>query len=333
MSNYYENVFNLSKDSINSGCVRLKLNGTIIIRIDEFSMNFETTIKTWHECVSRIFNLSEKEKKDLGLYRVEKGVHIGYREEEGREFFETHLTSDGHINPNPNIENYEMVVQSLFSQLYGVTKVILVQIATMLGLDPNFFVDLTDRGCVEDGELSSSLLRICKYPRRSSTDSVVFGAHTDTSILTVAPLASVPGLECWDPESCLWWCPESEAMRDADYDRSGFVIVMVGEMLQLLTGDTFRAAVHRVRSPCEGHDCRVSCPLLVRGRGKAEVGEAAEPLPQLFGVKMALLHGLLDRKRKKTAAENAEKENDEWVLSAWPVQCLGPVLPLPPSVG
>lgn len=336
MSNFIEceSIFDLSNFSaanrFSSHCLRLKTNGATIIRlhgndIDNMSIDCDiSVIRNWHEGVCRIFDLPISEKRKLGKYRVEKGVHVGYREENGREFFETHLTSDNKINPDPNIENYDQVVLSLFTQLFKITEILLEQIAIMLGLDSSFFINLTDKCQMKKDELSSTLLRICSYPGSATADSsIVFGAHTDTSLLTIAPLASVPGLECLDPMTGKWWCPESQILLDPEYGRAGFVVVMVGEMLQLLTGGIFRAAVHRVRSPTDGR-CRVSCPLLVRGHGKAVVEDAGEAFPQLGGLKMSLLHALLDRKRKKTAAENADKGED-WILSAWPVECVATI--------
>ena len=63
---------------------------------------------------------------------------------------------------------------------------------------------------------SSTLLRICKYSYQqenctksdSSDRSVAFGAHTDSSLITVALLSSVPGLEIMDQRTEQWICPE-----------------------------------------------------------------------------------------------------------------------------
>lgn len=70
---------------------------------------------------------------------------------------------------------------------------------------------------------SSTLLRICKYAveqndvadatktkveLRSRRRPIAFGAHTDSSFITVALLASVPGLEIVDQHSNTWVCPE-----------------------------------------------------------------------------------------------------------------------------
>ena len=47
---------------------------------------------------------------------------------------------------------------------------------------------------------SSSVLRICCYNPLNTVnkdEKVAFGAHTDTTFLTVAPCSSVPGLEIY----------------------------------------------------------------------------------------------------------------------------------------
>lgn len=152
-------------------------------------------------------------------------------------------------------------------------------------------------------------------------------------------------------------------------------IVFVGEFLQVLTGGLFSAAVHRVTrvpvlslpsspptSSSSSSSSRVSCPFIVRGVNKAvlqfhsssythpflvrdsgttpsKIADALEKLASFDGISMALLHRLLEMKRKKcfhrhvpTALGKAEgvREGDdhstsddgEWVLSAFPVQLL-----------
>ena len=185
--------------------------------------------------------------------------------------------------------------------------------------------------------LSSSLLRICKYkstdheveedaqvvdpeqdalsPSQESTahhapgkKNVWFGAHTDSSFLTISLCSSTPGLDIVDQETNSWVCPEKEILEMNLPDRteavdttvftslnktsppsepsfptssSHFAIVFVGEFLQVLTKTRFRAAVHRVRNfSAEGpphtpvkdaHRTRISCPFIVRGRNSAVI--------------------------------------------------------------
>ncbi len=146
----------------------------------------------------------------------------------------------------------------------------------------------------QTAQYSSSLLRICKYSYSADTDTsilndrnpedtgsattaaaskhhVAFGAHTDSSFLTLALCSSTPGLELVDQASNKWVCPESLEVGDRELSgiaqtesagvRDGVtgeggaprqskpsrrVIVFVGEFLQVLTKNRYKAAVHRV---------------------------------------------------------------------------------------
>lgn len=142
-------------------------------------------------------------------------------------------------------------MREIYSVLHRVGIEVLVSVAHLLQIDPQFLLDLTDLqhlsaldehavhdeeiGYVTDGiddapmtELlrkftySSTLLRICKYaveqnaaadatkaePHQAPRRPIAFGAHTDSSFITVALLASVPGLEIVDQHSNNWVCPE-----------------------------------------------------------------------------------------------------------------------------
>ena len=225
-----------------------------------------------------------KNNEFVGSYRTERGVTVGFREEESREFFETRLltrfsrdtntsnlgsglsihtrhTNAGRYNEElsqfcwttipsfPAVDEFDMTVRDIYSALHRVGIEVLVSVAHLLQIDPQFLLDLTDLqqiaalddhavqdegyGDAADGRkapvadslrqysYSSSLLRICKYAaeRHEAADvaeeglrgrrrPIAFGAHTDSSFITVALLASIPGLEIVDQHSNTWVCPE-----------------------------------------------------------------------------------------------------------------------------
>ena len=107
---------------------------------------------------------------------------------------------------------------------------------------------------------------------------IAFGAHTDTSFISIGLCSSEPGLEVLDKKSYEWVCPENFFMGSADengdisvfnttneekdglrsrsknYDgdfrvpvSSTIAVVFLGEFLQVLTGGKFSATPHRVR--------------------------------------------------------------------------------------
>ena len=180
-------------------------------------------------------------------------------------------------------------------------------------------------------DVSSSLLRVCCYPNAPVT-SMAFGAHTDTTMLTMGPISSSPGLELYDRPGQSWVNVEAECAMSrlarsrpvsAEVCSVGKITVglFIGEILQVLTRKYYLATIHRVRAPQGGvHVKRYSCPLLVRGKWGRRIrlggtdGEdnpidgapvhpggaaVADMLPDLDGIDMKTLHRILDHKRAK----------------------------------
>lgn len=337
-------------------------HGWATIELDAAVLTVEErdAVLHWEDVFRLAFNLEVADKEAAGKYRTENGVTVGYRLDSEREFFESRMLSTGVPEPNFNsLPAYATTVQHVFSALNKVAIPALHSIASYMGIDPQFFLDLTDMECngvlppviVKDkntGEgdtkpdLSSSLLRICKYGGGSdSTDgdadgdgksAMWFGAHTDSSFFTVALCSSTPGLDIVDQASNSWVCPELLRYQSAqkgtlcgesiDVDginlpnepdacsssastaipqsaSTTFVMLFVGEFLQVLSKHRFKAAVHRVRNfgcsayidatanvgvgaVVDGMDCaaqkqrassnvRISCPYLIRGRHGAVI--------------------------------------------------------------
>ncbi len=142
-----------------------------------------------------------------------------------------------------------------------------------------------------EGEVSMSPYRLCRYTdtREDTGESrEVFGAHTDTSFVTIVPVAEISGLEVYDEDAEKWYRPELRARAhweaeqisrgmDASlaYDTTTdgkeipwhcrYVAIMPGENLQLATRNEIPAAVHRVVAAKNGEP-RLSSPVLLRGR-------------------------------------------------------------------
>lgn len=99
------------------------------------------------------------------------------------------------------------------------------------------------------------------------------GAHTDTTFLTVIPCASAPGLEILQPSTGRWLRPEAAGDCEAGSD----VMLLAGELLQVLGQGQYKAAVHRVVRPAGLPDPRVSTPLLVRGKSSVSISHKMLP--------------------------------------------------------
>ena len=179
--------------------------------------------------------------------------------------------------------------------------------------------------------------RMCRYSNLAGGDdgdglSEIFGAHTDTSFVTCVPAAAVSGLEVYDEDAERWYRPELTA-RDAwekeKFEGGGtggrtdpngdarseivtteageevalpwhcrYLVLMPGELMQLVTRNEVPATVHRVVA-VTGGDARLSAPVLLRARNHARmnvgryVGEsdvAGELLGECDGMRMEAVH-------------------------------------------
>ena len=257
-------------------------------------------LSMWHLIFREAFAQGEDEKLAGGKYRSVKKLPVGFRRDSEREFFETRIFKDDQglssVNPAYSTGQYNSLVRFLFRLERYVARIILQTLLFAIGIHPDAVIDLTDLkdltetdggGAVDDKniiDVSSSLLRVCSYPSLQAdtvfssplTDTdpndkeVVFGSHTDTSLLTLGLCSADPGLELFDRKQKRWVNGEAIAMQNyanqfgGDGARSVPIIVFVGEVLQVLTRAYYRATIHRVRAPRAG--TRISCPFIIRGK-------------------------------------------------------------------
>jgi hypothetical protein len=173
-------------------------------------------------------------------------------------------------------------------------------------------------------ETSSNEPSIQEGASQQSASREVFGAHVDSTWVTIVPVAAVSGLEVFDETAEAWYRPERAARRnwqdqqrergeDADslvetisgapsalpwYSR--YVVLMPGELLQLATRNEIPAAVHRVVAT---QDCpsRLSAPILLRCRPGVKMdvsrylgGTRGDPLlDQCDGMTIEQIHAAL----------------------------------------
>ena len=252
----------------------------------------------------------------------------------------------------PQIEKYDDTVINMVRFLSNIVAKCLKGISKEMGLDEDFLLDLTDiptgieinqqqkkleeqKPMLKQREvpsLSSTLLRICRYPSGKHSaatepgeDDIAFGSHTDTSLLTIAPHSTIPGLEIRDNLTKEWVMPE-KGSKSEKYKNDFSIIIFTGEMLQCLSRHKYKATVHRVRAPIINDTCRISCPLIVRANGKATFNPlndrythtSVENLPDLDGVKMTFIQKILDMKRAKRVKQHTDTDNHvDWILKAY----------------
>ncbi|EKX44990.1 hypothetical protein GUITHDRAFT_139276 [Guillardia theta CCMP2712] len=234
------------------------------------------------ETADKFFGMDQKEKALAGGKMSKAANNVGVigwgQMSDGNEFLEMRLTANGQIFPpslDDFIPDFTSSTRRARELLMRASKAVVVAAERKVGLRRGGLSNLLDDGRMHaDGSLSSTQHRFCFY---KSSSQVAFEAHTDTTFVTVIPCSKIPGLEVLSPEEG-WIQPESSS----GVDQTCSVIVMPGEMLQVLTGGQFQAAIHRVTrsSSSEGGSSaqdRVSAPLLEQIDNKSILLEADTP--------------------------------------------------------
>jgi isopenicillin N synthase-like dioxygenase len=141
--------------------------------------------------------------------------------------------------------------RTLFAEFYRSASLVLEGCATYLDERSDIFTSLIEQGW--------STLRYMRYPEGSR--DIPAGAlradrHTDVSLLTILSRGSVEGLEVQEPDGT--WLPV-----DGSPDE---LIVVGGQMLEVLSDGALKAAYHRVRYPAAGAIERLTFPFFVLPR-------------------------------------------------------------------
>lgn len=167
-----------------------------------------------------------------------------------------------------------------------------------------------------EGLVSMSPHRLCQYSNNNQLTrkdtSEVFGAHTDTSFVTIVPAAQISGLEVYDEDSLKWYRPELNARKHSrQLDPTGgmeeqfpwhcrYLVVMPGELLQLVSRNNIPAVVHRVVATTDAP--RLSAPVLLRARMGStmdverymgSIDKAGSLLKDCNGLRMEEIHAAL----------------------------------------
>jgi isopenicillin N synthase-like dioxygenase len=131
------------------------------------------------------------------------------------------------------VEGFRVHASALFRAMEAAGGRVLTAIARDLGLAPDFFASVTDRG--------DSILRALHYPPIDPRHlpAVRAEAHEDISLLTLLVGATASGLEILTREGT--WLPV-----DAE---PGTLVVNVGDMMQRLTNRVYPSTTHRVVNP------------------------------------------------------------------------------------
>jgi isopenicillin N synthase-like dioxygenase len=285
-------------------CSALQAQHHVLVRVPECDAAVLDTMWQQLDSFFALPNEAAKEAAAGPMYEPD-GQVIGYANLDGNAFLETRLDSTGRLAPADlhAVQGFEAPLLAARRLLCRVTAAVVAAAGASAELDSAALLRLVDYdAALPPGErLTETVHRLCKYapPERSAAEAaavaeiasggaddadtaeVAFGAHTDTTHVTLVPCSGTPGLEIYCPGSSSSSCSSSSTAASrgrwvrpeaAPGACSRDVVVLSGELLQALTQGLYSAAVHRVVSPRRG---RLSAPLLVRGRRGAVITQGA----------------------------------------------------------
>lgn len=133
----------------------LKSRGWAILTVDQielkkyFHYKENIALNNWKNVFKEGFLLSKDIKEENNqIYRSERGVALGYRKEDTREFFETRIDNIGEIIPCYYIKDdehiYKDTVTGLYSAMNKIGGIVLTSIFNSIGLDEKSILELTD---------------------------------------------------------------------------------------------------------------------------------------------------------------------------------------------
>ena len=330
-------------------CAQLHERGFAIVRLPACAHAEATAVRA---AASEFFALDQVQKREIGDFRVVGDTYVGYRDASGTrqdcdaEFLEVHLNNGGHAFPDPPGCGVGPAAAALYARLFEMARGLLQLLATHIGVPAEALlapIDPPNANELDEGSLTSSVLRLCHY-RRAQTEAtgrateaddtpaaparraeVLFDEHTDSSLLTLSMLCpAAAGLELRDPLSGGSWLAVEQLPHVTPFD----VEVHVGDFLAFLTRDHYMACSHRVMRPRAAAaaaaaaggppgEGRLSMPFLVRARADHVLdtrpydpdGSNAH-LVEVEGVRCSDLRRLFDARGKRMLEAKRDAKRD-----------------------
>lgn len=235
---------------------------------------------------------------------VSRGRYVGFSSDRNREYLQLRrpvATSGTPWPPSYFTENDEngdafaAQLLELLDLLDSVARDCMRAVCDVLNLDERWVLDellddLTPATAANSGprdytnQYGPSVLRIYNYRNKGGRpddpplhpDDHSCGVHADLGLVTVSPVATVPGLQMWNLDRMTW----SDVEQDA---HSIHFSVFVGETLGFLTNGLLRAPLHRVPAVVVADESsrRMSMPYFLRAKPQQVLNPRADPAAQL----------------------------------------------------
>ncbi|DBA05010.1 TPA: hypothetical protein N0F65_007012 [Lagenidium giganteum] len=233
--------------------------------------------------------------------KVSLGRYVGFSCDRNREYLQLRrpIAKSGTVWPPAYFhDNKEFAMQMLhlLELLDGIARDCMLAICEMLNLDPKWVIDelLDDTTPPPSSpeevttvdksyQYGASVLRIYNYRNKAADSGKPVhpedhscGVHADLGLVTVSPVATVPGLQMWNLERMTWTDVEEDA-------EAIHFSVFAGETLGFMTNGLIHGPLHRVPPICvkSEEERRMSMPYFLRVRPEKVLNPFAEPAAQL----------------------------------------------------
>lgn len=227
---------------------------------------------------------------------VSRGRRVGFSSDRNREYLQLRLPlaasgtvwpSQYFVDAGPDAVKFAQDMLALMELLDDVARDCMRAICEVLGLDEEWVIgelldDRTPPPTSEDEvvtkdkskQYGASVLRVYNYRNKANAppDDNSCGVHADLGLVTVSPVATVPGLQMWNLERMLW--------ADVEEDATALHFsVFAGETLGVLTNGGITAPLHRVPGIVvdSEEERRMSMPYFLRVRPEKCLNPEAPP--------------------------------------------------------
>ncbi|KAG7381582.1 hypothetical protein PHYPSEUDO_005822 [Phytophthora pseudosyringae] len=235
---------------------------------------------------------------------VSRGRRVGFSSDRNREYMQLRLPIAASGTPWPptyfqhSEENKEFANEmlTLLELLDDISRNCMKAVCEVLNIDDRWLFDelLDDHSRPTDDfegprdtsyQYGASVLRIYNYRNKAADgkgpagvdpNDHSCGVHADLGLVTVSPLATVPGLQMWNLERMTWSDVEERAT-------TLHFSVFAGETLGLLTHGVISAPLHRVPPVCVEAEAerRMSMPYFLRAKPDACLNPKAPVAEQI----------------------------------------------------
>ncbi|KAI9986571.1 hypothetical protein PInf_025524 [Phytophthora infestans] len=232
---------------------------------------------------------------------VSRGRRVGFSSDRNREYMQLRLPIAASGTPWPPVyfqdsnENKDFATEllTLVELLDNISRDCMKAVCEVLNIDERWLFDelLDDRTRPTDSftgsrdpsyQYGASVLRVYNYRNKGRSPAEVdpndfsCGVHADLGLVTVSPVATVPGLQMWNLERMNWVEVEENAS-------TLHFSVFAGETLGLLTHGVISAPLHRVPPICVESESgrRMSMPYFLRAKPGACLNPKAPKAEQI----------------------------------------------------